>query len=80
MFFRLSSSCLSVSTVFGGLRRFLAIVTLPSPPACAGSGVDHLVELAFDLGLEVGLDLVDVGELGEGPAAVRAEVVHAGTQ
>ena len=40
--------------------------------------VDHLVELAFDLGLEVGLDLVDLGELGEGPAAVGAEMVHAG--
>ena len=38
---------------------------------CGGDGFDHLVELAFDLGLEVGFDLVDVGELGEGPAAVR---------
>ena len=43
-----------------------------------GDGLDHLVELAFDLGLEVGLDLVDLGELGERPAAVAAEMVHAG--
>ena len=35
-----------------------------------GDGLDHLVELAFDLGLEIGLDLIDLGELGEGPAAV----------
>ncbi len=40
-------------------------------------GRDHLVELAFDLGLEVGLDLIDLGELGERPAAIGAEMVHA---
>ena len=47
-------------------------------PACAAGGLDHLVELAFDLGLEVGLDLIDLGELGERPAAIGAEMVHAG--
>src|SRR3990167_5562227 len=40
----------------------------------AGPG-DHLVERACHLRLEVRLDLVDLGELGEGPAAQRAEVV-----
>ena len=41
-------------------------------------GLDHLVEFAFDLGLEISLDLIDLGELGERPAAVGAEMVHAG--
>src|SRR6267143_5572345 len=36
---------------------------------------DHRVEVALDLRLEVGVDLVDLGQLGEGPAAERAEVV-----
>ena len=28
------------------------------------SGIDHLVELAFHLGLEINLDLIHLGELG----------------
>ena len=34
-----------------------------------------MVELDFDLLLEVVLHRIDIGELGEGPAAVLAEVV-----
>jgi len=37
-----------------------------------------LVELGFDFGFEVRLDLVGVAELGEGPAAVGVEVVGVG--
>ena len=40
--------------------------------------VEHLVELGFNLRLKVGFHGVDIAELGEGPAAVRLEVVHAG--
>lgn len=43
-----------------------------------GAPFNHFVELAFDLGLEVGLNLVHLGELGERPAAISAEMVHAG--
>src|SRR5439155_11816815 len=32
----------------------------------------------FDLGLEVSLDLVNLSELSEGPAAVSFEIVHTG--
>lgn len=39
---------------------------------------DHTVELGLYLCLEVGFDLVDLGELGEGPAAIASVVVHAG--
>ena len=70
MFFRLASSCLSVSTVLvrcGFLGHDLVASRSPAAPS---TDVDHLVELALDLGLEVGLDLVDLGELGERPAAV----------
>jgi hypothetical protein len=45
---------------------------------CCDDGLDHLVELTFDLGLEGGFDLVDIAEFREGPATVGAEVVHAG--
>ena len=31
-----------------------------------------------DLGLEVGFDLVNLGELGERPAAVAAKMIHVG--
>ena len=80
MFFRLASSCLSVSTA---LRRFLGHGYFFRPSVIASTvarrcGLDHLVELAFDLGLEIGLDLIDLGELGERPAAIGAEMVHAG--
>ena len=40
--------------------------------------LDHRAELRLDLGPEVGLDHVHVGELGKCPPAVAAEVVHAG--
>ena len=40
--------------------------------------LDYLVELPCDLGLEVSLDLVNLGELGEGPAAVSFQIVHTG--
>lgn len=39
--------------------------------------VDHLVELGFDVLLKVGLDLGDPAQLGERPAAVGGEPVHA---
>jgi len=39
---------------------------------------DHFFEPVGDFGGEVGLDLVNIGELGKGPAAVRLELVHAG--
>ena len=39
---------------------------------------DHLVELALDLFLEIRLDLIDVRELGERPAAVPAGMIHTG--
>ncbi len=55
---------------------FLAMDFLYSS-GCGGDSVDHLVEFGFDLGLEVGLDLIDLGEFGEGPAAILAMVVHA---
>ena len=61
-----------------GVGAFLAMAIASSVAGLRSDGLDHLVELAFDLGFEVGLDLVDLGELGEGPAAVGAEVVHAG--
>ena len=57
---------------------FFAIVLFLHCRLLHGDGLDHLVELAFDLRLEVGFDLIDLGELGERPAAVRARVVHAG--
>lgn len=39
---------------------------------------NHYLKLCGYFLFEVGLDLVDFGELGEGPASVLAEVVHAG--
>ena len=39
--------------------------------------IDHLVEERLDSGREVALDLVHVGKLGEGPAAVGSEIVDA---
>ena len=59
------------------LRGFLGHVYLLSGRRLRRSGLNHLVEFAFDLGLEIGLDLIDLGELGERPAAIRAEMVHA---
>ena len=56
---------------------FLAMISFLASAGCAATDVDHLVEFALDLGLEIGLDLIDVGELGERPAAVRSEIVHA---
>jgi hypothetical protein len=41
-------------------------------------GLDHFAERRIDLGLEVGLDLVDLSELGKGPSSMCAEIVHAG--
>src|SRR6185295_11903539 len=38
---------------------------------------NHPVEIAFDLGLEISPDLVKLAELGERPAAMGAEAVHA---
>lgn len=38
--------------------------------------VDHLVERSLDPGLEVDLDLVEFGELSEGPATILAMVIH----
>jgi hypothetical protein len=78
MFLREASSCVSVSTVFffsfghdfghaDSLRRLRA----------HHHRFDHLVELGFNLGLEIGLDLIDLGELGERPAAILP-FVHAG--
>src|ERR1035437_2005971 len=69
IFFREASSWVSVSTVFffSGFVGFLAIVR-----------VDHLVKFGFNLGREVGLDLVDLRELGKSPSAVAAVVVDAG--
>jgi hypothetical protein len=40
--------------------------------------LDHFLELRLHIGGEVGLDFIDIAELGEGPAAVGGEVVHAG--
>ena len=39
---------------------------------------DHLVELAFNLRLEVGLHLVDIGKFYKAPATVRAQVIDTG--
>jgi hypothetical protein len=39
---------------------------------------NHLVELGFDFGRKVGLKLIDLGELGEGLAAIPPVVVDAG--
>ena len=39
---------------------------------------NHLVELAFYFGRELGLNLIDIGELGEAPSAVRPEVGNGG--
>ena len=38
---------------------------------------NHFIELACDLGLEIRLDLINLSEFGECPAAVSAEMVHA---
>jgi hypothetical protein len=39
--------------------------------ACGDDGLfNHPLKRLLDLGLEVGLALVDIAELGEGPAAV----------
>src|SRR5437660_2184941 len=76
MFSRVTSSYVRDSTVrtIGsfGMRQTPCLRHRQS----AGS-IDHLVELAFQLRLEVRLDQIRVPELGEGPAAVRADVVHA---
>jgi hypothetical protein len=53
---------------------FLPQIFLPassSPP----DPCDHFIDLAFDLCLEVGLDLVDLGKLGKRPAAVGLDRV-----
>ena len=41
----------------------------------AGLG-HHLFELCFDLGREVSFDFINIAELGEGPTAMGAEVIH----
>src|SRR5438874_736966 len=38
--------------------------------------VDHLVEFAFHFCFEVCLDLVNLSELGERPASIRACMIH----
>ena len=45
---------------------------------CGGSEAPHqVIEFSFYLGLEVGFDLVDLGKLGKGPAAIGSQIVHA---
>jgi hypothetical protein len=41
------------------------------------AGIEHFVEFAFDLGLEIGFDLIDLGEFSKGPTAIGFEVVDA---
>jgi hypothetical protein len=45
----------------------------------AGDGREHLVEPTFDFRLKVSLDLVNLGEFGEGPATVSFEIVQKST-
>ena len=47
-------------------------------PALLADGLDHFVKFAFDLGREIGFDLINLGELGKRPAAILSGVVHAG--
>src|SRR5580700_1738255 len=78
IFFREASSWVSVSTVFffSSLGVLLAMLSLHH--RLHTKGLDHLIELGLDLGFEVSLDLIGVGELGEGPPAVLAVVVNSG--
>jgi hypothetical protein len=40
--------------------------------------VDHFVEFSFNFSFKIRSDLVDIGELGKGPAAIFAKVVYTG--
>ena len=42
-----------------------------------GNPFDHLVKFGFDLSLEVGLDLVHLGEFGKRPAPILLKVIYA---
>ena len=51
---------------------------LPGPIHPLGGPLrNRLVKRDFELGLEVSLPLVDIGEFGKGPATVHAQVIHA---
>src|SRR6266568_4195581 len=67
------SSCISAN-VRSSKPRF----TLLLSPCTMHHAFEHFVELAFNLRLEVGLHLVNIGKFGEGPATVLAQVIHAG--
>jgi hypothetical protein len=74
-----ASSWVSVATVFfSDFGVFVAILFLRD--RLHTNGLDHIVEFGFDLGFEVSLDLVGVGELGECPAAVLPVLFTPGTQ
>ena len=73
---RVASSCLRVSTV---LFAFL-LAMLPLFLGLGSGCVDHLDELGFDLGLEIFLDPIDLGELRKGPPAVSPWLFTPGTQ
>ena len=52
-----------------------ALVNYPSTKSSGSSLIihdsfNHLVELGFDFSRKVGLNLIDLSELGEGPAAI----------
>src|SRR5262245_23948202 len=77
MFFRFASSWRRVYGLAPGWLRFAP----GSGVAChrllsARHSDDHVVEGALDLGLEVGLDLVEFSQLRKSPPAERAEIVH----
>jgi hypothetical protein len=55
-----------------------ALFTGHRNPFAFQSFLHHLAELGFHPGFEVRLDLVDLGELGEGPATVLPVVVYPG--
>jgi hypothetical protein len=57
----------------------ILVAMLSVPCRCLGcGGLNQLVEFGVDLGFEVSLDLVHLGELGKRPAAIAAQVVDAG--
>ena len=66
-----ASSWISVSTSFWASLCCSAILFLLLPLVTC-DGLDHLVELAFHFGLEVGFDFINIGKFGECPAAIAS--------